>query len=326
MKRKKLIFCHLWQKLLTVFAATTLVLLPMGCAEQEEEDPVFVVVEEIEKADSEDAVEPEDVWKEEASEDGAKEETETTKDIAKGVPETANKETQASGGENENEQEKGAKDADPVKATYRRVLEKLYKTYTLPDGTELGYNEISDLSENQFAIYDIDQDGREELIVIWTTTYMAGMAEIIYDYNYASNGVATELIDFPAQTYYDNGVVEVLLSHNHGLAGNIDDFWPYTFYQYDKGTDTYLCASEVDAWNRAYYELDYDGTLFPEELDTDGDGILYRVTAGDRDKLMDLEEYKKWWDSVIGGAKKVEIPFVKMTEESISGNGSAGGK
>lgn len=202
---------------------------------------------------------------------------------------------------------------------YYSVLETLYKTYILPDGTNLGYDEISDLSENQFAIYDIDQDGKEELIIVWTSTYTAGMSGIVYGYDNASGNMKTELFEYPAQTFYDNGVVEVLLSHNHGLAGNIDDFWPYTFYRYDKSTDTYLCIAEVDAWNKEYYVLDYDGTPFPDELDADGDGILYRVTIGDDEKLIDLEEYKKWQESVIGGAKKVEIPFVKMTENSIQG-------
>lgn len=208
---------------------------------------------------------------------------------------------------------------NPMREAYSSVLETLYKTYTLPDGTNLGYDEIRDLSLNYFAIYDLDQDGKEELIITWTTTYMAGMTGIVYGYDDASGTVRTELIEFPAQTFYDNGVVEVFLSHNHGLAGEIDDFWPYTFYKYDKGTDVYLCIAEVDAWNKEYYELDYDGKPFPDDMDVDGDGILYKVTIGNDEKLMDLEEYKNWQESVIEGAKKIEIPFVEMTEDNIQG-------
>ena len=66
------------------------------------------------------------------------------------------------------------------KAAYYALLQSLYQTYTLPDGTELGYDEITDLSWNQFAIYDIDQDGKEELLILWTTTYTAGMSGIVY--------------------------------------------------------------------------------------------------------------------------------------------------
>ncbi len=309
------------KRYLIAFIIAVLMLTSAGCSKGEVKEDVIqpIIMEPIEETDQ--GVTAAGTERESLEDEAG--EAEEQADVVKNKAETSKTEAPILAEDLKAPQEE---EFDPVNEAYYSVLERLYKTYTLPDGTELGYNEISDLSENQFAIYDIDQDGREELIVIWTTTYMTGMAGIIYDYDYASNGVTTELIEFPVQTFYDNGVVEVLLSHNHGLAGNIDDFWPYTFYQYDKGTDTYLCAAQVDAWNKAYYALDYDGTLFPEELDTDGDGILYRVTAEDRDKLMDLEEYKKWRDSVIGGAKKVEIPFVKMTEESISGKVSAGGK
>lgn len=312
-------------KLFILSMIAFVILIAAGCGNGGEEEELIqpIVVETIEESEQENDNKHSDNAGEDIGETIATSEEEAAKEdsIVEKAEEAKTAEPQKA-----EEGNNAAPQTDPEKAVYYAALEKLYKTYTFPDGTELGYNEISDLSENQFAIYDIDQDGREELIVIWTTTYTAGMAEIIYSFDYSSNGFTTELIDFPVQTFYDNGVVEVLLSHNHGLAGNIDDFWPYTFYQYDKGADTYLCAAGVDAWNKAYYELDYDGTLFPEELDTDGDGILYRVTAGGHDKLMDLEEYNKWRDSVIDGAKKVEIPFVKMTEESISGKGSAGGE
>ena len=306
------------KKYLITFIIAALMLTSVGCSKGEDEEDVIqpIIIEPVEETEQGKAVAG---TKKESSEDGASEAEEHI-DVVKEKEEASKTEIPLSA---EDLKVPQGEEFNPVNKAYYSALEQLYKNYTLPDGTELGYDEILDLSENQFAIYDIDQDGREELIVIWTTTYTAGMAGIIYDYDYSANGFTTELIDFPAQTFYDNGAVEVLLSHNHGLAGNIDDFWPYTFYQYDKGADTYLCAAQVDAWNRAYYELDYDGTPFPEELDTDGDGILYRVTAGGHDKLMDLDEYNNWRDSVIGGAKKVEIPFVKMTEKSISGKGSA---
>ena len=210
-----------------------------------------------------------------------------------------------------------------AKEAYRFVLENLYQTYTLPDGTALGYDEITDLSWNKFAVFDIDRDGKEELIILWTTAYTAGMSGVVYGFDSGAGAVRAELLEYPLQTFYDNGVVRVELSHNHGMAGEIKDFWPHIFYRYDKNTDQYVLAAEVDAWNKAYYEKDYNEKPFPDDLDKDGDGILYRVTSGKEDKLMDLKEYQKWQDSITGGAKKVEIPFVEMTEKNIkavSGN------
>lgn len=207
-------------------------------------------------------------------------------------------------------------DADAARAAYYLVLDKLYTTYTLPDGTLLGYDGVLDLSLNQYAIYDIDQDGKDELIVVWVTTYTAGNAGIVYGFDAASGTVRTELIEYPMLTFYDNGVVEAGLSHNQGLAAEIPDFWPYMLYQYDKDTDTYVIAAMVDAWNKAYYEKDYEGNAFPDDIDADGDGIIYLVEIGDEEKMMDLEAYQEWRDSYVKGAKEIEIPFVGMKQSS----------
>lgn len=300
------------KKKLLMLMMVSFTVLAAGCGKEESEEPAQpVAIESIEEPgqekDSDIADNIDDTGKEAGSAEAA--------DISDGK--STNTDEPA---ETEDSTEKSdISQTDPMREAYGSVLGTLYKTYTLPDGTNLGYDEIRELSLNNFAIYDLDQDGKEELIITWTTTYMAGMAGIVYGYDDASGTVRTELIEFPAQTFYDNGVVEVLLSHNHGLAGEIDDFWPYTFYKYDRGTDAYLCIAEVDAWNKEYYELDYDGKPFPDDMDVDGDGILYKVTIGNDEKLMDLEEYKNWQESVIEGAKKIEIPFVEMTEDNIQG-------
>lgn len=204
------------------------------------------------------------------------------------------------------------------KEAYYSVLDKLYTTYTLPDGTDLSYDGILDLSDNCFAIYDIDYDGQEELIIIWDTTYTAGQSVIVYGYDSAAGTVRTELWQYPLQIFYDNGVVEVGLSHNQGLASMMPDhvdFWPYFLYQYDKSTDTYVQCALVDAWNKAYRATDYDGNAFPDDIDVDGDGVVYLIEVGENEEWMDAEAYKAWRDSYVGGANEVEIPFEKMTGE-----------
>lgn len=213
---------------------------------------------------------------------------------------------------------KETEDFGAAKEAYFSVLDQLYTTYTLPDGTELGYAGDSDLSDNTFAIYDIDHDGQEELIIIWATTYTAGHAGIVYGFDSVSGTVRTELWEYPMLTFYDNGVVEAGLSHNQGLAGVLPenvDFWPYTLYQYDKGTDTYVMSASVDAWNKAFRENDYDGNAFPDDIDVDGDGLVYVIEIGEDKELLDSEAYRNWRDSVIGGAGEIKIPFEKMTGE-----------
>ncbi|MCM1155512.1 MAG: hypothetical protein NC392_09145 [Roseburia sp.] len=213
-----------------------------------------------------------------------------------------------------------AEDGDnrTVRGAYYDVLDKLYTTYTLPDGTELGYDGMRDLSENTYAIYDVDQDSQEELILTWTTTYTAGMAGIVYGFDSASGTVRLELLEYPMLTFYDNGVAEAGLSHNHGLAGAMPegmDFWPYFLYQYDKETDTYVMRASVDAWNKAFRDTDYEGNAFPDAIDADGDGVVYIIESGEEKELLDAEDYGKWRDSVIGRAGEIKIPFEPMTGE-----------
>ena len=41
--------------------------------------------------------------------------------------------------------------------------------------------------DNRFAVTDIDNDGREELLISYSTASMAGMFLAVYDYNPSTN-------------------------------------------------------------------------------------------------------------------------------------------
>ena len=56
-------------------------------------------------------------------------------------------------------------------AAYAAALEEIYTNHTFPDGKDFGFDGFHDMSENKFAVYDIDSDGKKELIVLYTTTY-----------------------------------------------------------------------------------------------------------------------------------------------------------
>ncbi len=247
-------------------------------------------------------------------------------------------------GGNADGQESGGQDSSQAPAedgsgsaamyeAYVKVLEDIYFDQKFPDGTEHGLQPASaDITDNMFAVYDIDADGREELIVFYTTTYTAGMVEIIYDYDSGTGDVREEFLAYPMRTYYDNGIVEVEASHNQGLAsdGGADgNFWPYSLYRYDPETDAYVSLASVDAWSRGFREEDYDGNPFPQEVDADGDGVVYYVaTEGNEPKApMDGAEYDQWRDSCLKGAKPIQVPYVNLTTDNIYAiiNGSAAG-
>jgi hypothetical protein len=235
-------------------------------------------------------------------------------------------------GGNADGQESGGQDSSQAPAedgsgsaamyeAYVKVLEDIYFDQIFPDGEEYGYQpgENYDITANSFAVFDIDFDGEDELIVTYSTTYMAGMRELIYAYDSVSKSVRKEISCFPSMIYYDNGVVREDASHNHGMASD-RDFWPYSLYQYDREKDAYVLTAGVDAWSRSWQEEDYEGNPFPEEVDKDGDGLVYYTIAGEsneRSGFMDQETYDQWLDSVLEGAGEVKVPYVKLTTDNI---------
>lgn len=202
--------------------------------------------------------------------------------------------------------------------TYREVLEGIYYDDVYPNGYNCGYDDFYDKSVNKFAVYDIDNDGSDELIVVYTTTYVAGNVEYIYDHD--ENGyLIEEFRGFPLFIYYDNGIIKVGISHNQGLAGS---FWPYTLYQYDPQSDSYNKVGFVDAWDKSYTDTDFyhDDAPFPDNIDVSETGFVYYICAngsGGYDDPVDVTEYNAWHDSYVVGASEVELPFMNMTEENI---------
>ncbi len=197
------------------------------------------------------------------------------------------------------------------KAAFISALEGICRNQVFPDGREFQYDASTNGEGNQFAIYDIDFDGKEELIIQHTTAAVAGMVEVIYDYDSKTKLLKEELRSFPSLTYYNNGIVSADWSHNQGLAG-LGDFWPYTLYQYKQESDTYIEIASVDAWNKERADEDYEGNPFPDELDIDGDGFIYFVTAEGtyaQNTVVDGEEYERWRSSLLGNAKKMEVPY-----------------
>lgn len=106
---------------------------------------------------------------------------------------------------------------------------------------------MSDITNNEFAIYDIDNDGYEELLLSLTSGSMVSYVLEIYNCNNAGDLTLQETV-FPGSTFYENGAIEIPFSHNQGLAGS---FWPYSVIKYDFFTDSYINVGSVDAWDKS---------------------------------------------------------------------------
>ena len=165
-------------------------------------------------------------------------------------------------------------DRAPMLAAYQAALETLLNEHRFPEDAESRTFFGDTPSGDQFSVFDVDGDGRDELILTYTDTTMAEMGASIYDYDAEQDCLVQELAAFPMLTFYDNGVIQADWSHNPGLAG---EFWPYTLYQYDKDADCYNPVGMVDAWDKAMFPEDFEGNPFPEDVDVSHSGYVYYI-------------------------------------------------
>lgn len=211
------------------------------------------------------------------------------------------------------------------KMTYREVLEDIYYNNKFPHYEQSIKNYDYDISSNEFTIYDIDNDGSDELIFLLTSNCMAGMSGVIYDHNSEGN-IIMEFRAFPSLRFYDNGIIEADAAHNQGPSG---DFWPYALYIYDEKEDIYNEYANVSSMGRDIVEMikaeaeEYGKEPpfeYPYEADTSNSGIVYYIRPHGfkgEVKPIDVTEYNEWHDELCGDAQLLELPFIKLTEENI---------
>lgn len=209
-------------------------------------------------------------------------------------------------------------DRAPMLAAYQAALETLLNEHRFPEDAESRTFFGDTPSGDQFAVFDVDGDGRDELILTYTDTTMAEMGASIYDYDAEQDCLVQEFSAFPMLTFYDNGVIQADWSHNQGLAG---EFWPYTLYQYDKDADCYNPVGMVDAWDGTMFPEDFEGNPFPEDVDVSHSGYVYYIMEYanyNTDHPVDEAEYQAWREGWLQGAGELTVPYQDLTEENIS--------
>lgn len=209
---------------------------------------------------------------------------------------------------------------------YRNLLINLHDHGILWGRSDDENDSWTDIEENQFAIFDVDSDGKDELILIYDPGWVAGMLEIVYDYSYEERTVREQNVFFPGTHFYSDGFVYDVASHNQGVAGR---FWPFRLCKYDPESDQYEVIASVDAWDGTYAPVrEVDGQEFPWEADTDCNGLVYYVydvyinengIASDieNENAMDDAAYEEWLSSIMGDAGELTLPFQYLTSENI---------
>lgn len=194
---------------------------------------------------------------------------------------------------------------------YCQILRDILHQQVFPNGVELGYDG-SDLSQNKFAVMDIDEDGYQELLIVYTTTYYGGNTLLVYDYTEDTGELREELRAFPGVSFLGGGMAKANMSHNHSDSF---DVWPCSVYVYDFTGDRYLPAYQISGWEK---ELKPDG--FPEEVDADGDGLIYIISDANDQSLTlyeDTREYERWVRHMSLDGETVFIPWKSLTDENI---------
>lgn len=207
-----------------------------------------------------------------------------------------------------------------AREAFRAALAELLTGNVFPDGTRAPFEaDYGPMEQNKFAIFDADGDGREELLMAFTTTYMAGGSTHIYGYDPETGSLHLELLDVPFLTVYTGGLIRVDASHNHTYAG--DTLWPHQLYRWNPETDAYEPTVYVDAWERAFGETHVDGTSYPEELDPDNSGavyLLYTPTWGENREMLSKADFDRWQAELQAEAQPMVIPYQSLTEENIA--------
>lgn len=199
---------------------------------------------------------------------------------------------------------------------YQFALQQIAFEHIYPDGTDTGFDSAGGfIEDNHFAVFDINYDGVDELIVQFVTAPMAGNIEKIYTYNEAENALETMLEVFPAVTYYDNGIVKEEWSHGSDLAG--EDYWPYNLYQYHVQNGQYTLLAEVNMWSKYRDTVDYKGDSYPESIDTENTGTVFILTRNGITETVSKSEYEAWLADVIGNAQPIQVPYLSLNEGNI---------
>lgn len=212
-------------------------------------------------------------------------------------------------GQDEDANQSGRSAAD----AYVEALYAVLSDHVWPDGEEIADEYLENLTGNSFAIYDVDDDGTDELILrITASITMAGMRETVYRYDAATDTISEEFSGSPSMDFYDNGVILVEWSHNQGKGRKL---WPFTLYVYNAGSDSYTCVGSADSWDE---DLDPNG--FPSEYDIDGDGTIYYLYGedlSDSPRIADGAEYHEWLDPYLEDASLVELAWFSLDSTGI---------
>lgn len=202
-------------------------------------------------------------------------------------------------------------DTDTRKA-YAATLRNLLYSGILPDGSQT--EDLRGGAYSQFAVGDVDGDGKEELVLLYDSGVMASSVGYIIGYDAETGNIYIQLEEFPFFAFLENGNLKALSSHNQTYG----EMWPYILYQYLPESDFYKLAGYAHAEDKATFEANGVPERYPDAADISGTGTVYYVGSNAwGTNPIDEADYLAWLEENHGNAQELEIEYLPLTEESI---------
>ncbi|SFG53942.1 hypothetical protein SAMN04487761_12519 [Lachnospiraceae bacterium C7] len=216
----------------------------------------------------------------------------------------------------ESEQEDTEFNKKATKA-YKDLLVELHDKQTL-EGKKVEFDPAtSDIEYNEFAITDINGDGKKDLILVYNTASEIGVFGKVYGYDEKTNSLKSKVVCGPNMHFYENGALRDELPKSENASEKV--IWPFGLWKYDKTKDEYEKIAYVSARNSEEGELgSEDLEEFPTDIDADGNGIVYKISEDDENyHYLDDKGYNEWINSYLGSGKEKKIDYSKLTAENI---------
>ena len=194
---------------------------------------------------------------------------------------------------------------------YAATLRNLLYSNILPDGKQA---EMPAGTSSQFAVADVDADGKEELVLLYDSGVMANAVGYIIGYDTQAENIYLQLEEFPAFAFLKNGNLKALSSHNQTWG----EMWPYSLYQYLPESDSYKLSGYVYSEDKNMFERNGAAKRYPSSVDVSGTGTVYYVGADDWGTTpIDEGDYLAWLEENQGNIAELEIEYLPFTEENI---------
>ena len=170
------------------------------------------------------------------------------------------------------------------------------------------------MSDNRFAICDIDNDGENELIIQYITDEESKKKEYIYKFNHVTQDIELTFCDYPSITYFDNGLLTVDTAY---LERPDDDYrWMYNLYQ--ATADYCQSIATVNAWYKDITPVNCAGDEYPDENDCENAGVVYLIFCDNEErKVLSQSQYDMWYNEVFGNAHAIDVPYQNLSEENV---------